>query len=401
MVKIHLYKIALFFFVLNLNSCKKTEEPNLFSKPIIYLDLKKSTVQVGDVMVNTGPLKDYEQDSDVNFKLTVTSGKPLVKFELTTTSDANSSLSKIIATDPADAIDANGVFTKQLNSVVVYYSYHIDPLNAPLTAFNLKFAFQNEDGYVGVISDLITVIKKGSSSGVLLNSVDVDGLGTQGNLNKWSGIVVDGNLTFADSHAGLYSLGKQTIFRSAEDCIISAASIDIVGYKTKSAGTAPVLVNNSYYLVSPNDTVVLTSTYEGAIANPDVKDLLLRNTIRQMAKSLDVNGKSLRKVLYKRLDNITGPNQVTGAYYNQLTHDNEFDTLLAGIESEGLTFAGPIVQDAVYGFVMDDGRRGLIWTWPPTRTDANGVTTSYAAPIGSNKETLFFSIKYQNKKFKE
>ena len=398
MVKRHLYKIVLFFFVLNLISCKKTEEPNLFSKPIIYLDLQKSTIQVGDVTVNTGPLKDYEQDSDVNFKLTVTSGTPLVKFGLTTTSDANSSLSKIIATDPADAIDANGVFTKQLNSVVVYYSYHIDPLNAPLTAFNLKFTFQNENGYVGFIGYLLTAIKKGSSSGVLLNSVDVDGLGIQNKLNRWSGIVSDGNGSFEGHHANMYSLEKQTYFRSAEDCIISAASIDFVGYMTKSAGTAPVLVNNSYYLVSPSDTVVLTTTYTGAIANPDVKDLLLRNTIRSMAKNVAVNGKSLRKVLFKRLDNITGSNQVTGVYYNQLTHDNEFDTLLAGIESEGLTFTGPIAQDAVYGFVMDDGRRGLIWTFPPTIVNADGTISTYSAPIGSSNQTLYFSIKYQNKK---
>jgi hypothetical protein len=399
MVKRHLYKIVLFFFVLNLNSCKKSEVQSVLSKPVIYVDVQKSAIQVGGVKVNTGPLKDYEQDSDVNFKLTVTSGTALVNFGLTTTSNANSAMSKIIATDPADAIDAKGVFTKQLNSVVVYYSFHIDPLNAPLTPITLNFTFQNETGYVGFIAFPLTVIKKGSSSGVLLNTrVLARGLGIQDNMNRWSGIRSESGTATIDRSGSFYSLEKLVTYRMVEDCILDAASIDLVGYKTKAAGTAPILVTNSYYLVSPSDTVVLTSTYAGASTAPDFKDVQLRNTIRQMAKNVAASGKSLRKVLFRRLDNIAGPNQVTPAYFNQLTHDNEYDTLLAGIASGGVTTIGPMGQDQVYGFVMDDGRRGLLWTWPPTITDANGVTTTYSAPIGSLNQVLFFTIKYQNKK---
>ena len=399
MVKRHLYKIVLFFFVLNLNSCKKSEVQSVLSKPVIYVDVQKSAIQVGGVTVNTGPLKDYEQDSDINFKLTVTSGTPMVNFGLTTTSNANSSLSKIIATDPAGAIDAKGVFTKQLTSVIVYYSFHIDPLNAPLTPITINFTFQNETGYVGAIAFPFTVIKKGSTNGVLLNTQLLsNGLGIQDNMNRWSGIRSESGTATSGRTGSFYSLEKMLTYRMVEDCILDAANIEFVGYKTKAAGTAPVLVTNSYYLCSPSDTVVLTSTYAGALAAPDFKDVQLRNTIRQMAKTVAANGKSLPRVVFKRLDNITGPNQVTGAYFNQLTHDNEYDTLLAGITNGAVTTIGPMGQDQVYGFQTDDGRRGLIWTWPPTITDANGVTTTYAAPIGSTNQVLFFTVKYQYKK---
>jgi hypothetical protein len=117
---------------------------------------------------------------------------------------------------------------------------------------------------------------------------------------------------------------------------------------------------------------------------------------------LAASGNTVRKVYFKRLDNISGPNQVTAAYFDMLTHDNEFDTLLSGIQTQASTFTGPIGFDEVYGFVMDNGRRGLIRTISPTiqiTTDVGGLVpgTIYSIPTPASANNLLCTIKYQDK----
>lgn len=172
-----------------------------------------------------------------------------------------------------------------------------------------------------------------------------------------------------------------------------------MGYKTKATGTNPVLVNGQFYLVSPSDTIILTSRFTGAPAVPDTQSLKMRHTIRAMAAVLQSSGKQLRKVLFKRLDNITGANQVTAADFDVLTHDNEFDVLLAGTAASGTTYAGPVGFNEVYGFVMDDGRRGMIRTIAPTiqvTTTVGGLVpgTIYTIPNPSTGN-LLCTIKFR------
>jgi hypothetical protein len=407
MIMRHSHKIAFFLFILILYSCDKTLEVSSFTKPLVTINVNKGTQTVGDMKIAIGPLKDYEQDSDVNFAITVSStSRQLTSFKLVSSSDALSAQSKIIRTDPLGAIDEKGNFAANISSATIYYTYHIDPLVQPLSMVTLQFNFQNDAKYVGTTSHVFRVIKKGSSSGNPLNiitlspfasyySVVTMGIGIQDNMNPWSGIRGEGGTSVAQRLGGFYSLEKRMGYRDVNDVIISAFYIDLVGYKTKTTGTKPVLVNNSYYLVSPSDTVILTTTYTGASTTPDVKDLQLRNTIRQMVTTLKADKKGLRKILFKRLDNISGTNQVTPDYFDQLTHDNEFAALLGSVATDGTTFVGPVALNQVYGFVMDDGRKGLFRTSATTGIDWNGLITQVPTP-NSGSWVLYGTIKYQN-----
>jgi hypothetical protein len=485
-----LLKLGTFVVVVSaLAGCSKINNVPEVSQPLITQYAQKSTVTVGDTTINTGPLKDYEQESDIVYKLTVTSKEPLKKFTVTTTSDAFSLASKVLRTEPANAIDANGNFRQPLTSVVVYYAYRIHPLVAPLSVVTVTFTFQNERNYVGTSGSTFTVIKKGSTSGKLLTVIELSGvtrtsgIGWQDNMDIQSGAraTVDPNFR----KGSFYSIPLRTDLATSGDVLNNADKIDFAGYVTRFAGTNPVLTNNAFYLVSLSDTTVLTSTYAGAQAaslaiigssgtanftvagltktatyvtsttqtatnfvtanaaaysaigltltsnaavllwtakTPNVgfgpvimtnvsgtldgneiryiKNDLEASIIRQVAAKLKAAGKSLRKVYFQRLDNISGVSQVTPAYFDQLTHDNEFDVLLGGVVAGGKTNIGPIGLGQVYGFVMDDGRRGLIKTSAALGVNSSGVSVPITAPFVNltSDNVLFCTIKVQENK---
>jgi hypothetical protein len=390
-----------------LGACQKIEEMPEVAQPIIKLSIDKGTTQIGGQTVTIGPEKDFEQDSDVFYKLSVSSSKPLSKLIVTSSAEKISPLSHVVKTEPDNAIDANGNFTQGLTNVVVIYAYHIDPAVKPLANVAVSFTFQNQENYVGTSSHNFSVIKKGSTNGKLLTKIEMqfnvynrDGIGTQDNLDLASGVkLITGELM--KNRGPFYSIDTRDDIEVSADALRLADKIDFVGYKTKSTGTNPVLVNGQYYLVSPSDTTVLASTYTGAPSTLDAQSLKMRNTIRDMALKLKGEGKALRKVYFKRLDNVTGTNKVTAADFDVLTHDNEFDVLLAGIATSAVTFSGPVGFDEVYGFVMDNGRRGLIRTISPTvqvTTDVGGLVpgTIYSIPAPSTGN-LLCTIKFQDK----
>jgi hypothetical protein len=409
MIKIIKYTVSFVFLMVLLAACKKMDAPPDVSQPLVQLKVDKDSVTIGNQAIPIGPVKGYEQGSDVVYQLIVTSSNPLSKLVVQSSSGKISALSKVLKTQPENAIDTNGNFIQQLNKVVIYYSYHIDTTVIPLSNVTLTFSLQNEKNYIGFSTHSFSVIKKGSTNGKPLIKIEMpwwvynrDGIGTQDNLDVASGLIVTSGEQIRINRGPFYSFDNQTDIGVSTDAIKLADKIDLVGYKTKSTGTNPVLVNGSYYLVSPSDTVVLTSTYTGATSTPDAQNLKMRNTIRNMAAKLANDGKTLRKVYFKRLDNITGPNQVTAAYFDVLTHDNEFNTLLAGITTGGQTSIGPIGFDEVYGFVMDNGRRGLIRTISSTviiTTDVGGFVpgTVYSIPTPSSSGNLLCTIKYQDK----
>ncbi|MDB5015126.1 MAG: hypothetical protein JWQ25_3328, partial [Daejeonella sp.] len=329
------------------------------------------------------------------------------------------------------------------------------------------------------------VIKQGSTSGKRLLVIDmpgnslipIAGIGSQDNLDNMSGTRTPGTGNGPYKKGPFYSLASRTDITYSSDALMNIPNIDFVGYRAKSAGISPlVLTNGEFYLVSPNDTTMLTSTYAGStvttialvgssgtanitvdgvtktatyvtsttqtatnfvtanaaaysaagytltssaanliwsaknpnmgsktgkIANVtgtlsgtqirDEKNDLLASVIRQMTSSLPV-GQTLKKVYFKRLDNITtdaNQTRVTSTYFDQLTHDNEFDVLLNGIQAGGRTIAGPIGYNQVYGFVMEDGRRGLIKVTPSVIG-----TFPVSLPTAGNG-VLYGSIKFQ------
>lgn len=486
MIKTIIYPFAILMGIFLLNSCEQTREEPSFSQPVIERYIEKNTFTVGGESVTTGPLKDYETDSEVVYRLTVTSEKPLAKFTVSSSSDAVSQLSRILVTEPAGVIDEAGNFTQNVNKVIIYYSYHIHPLIAASSQVMVTFTILNNNNNASSVYHTLSVIKKGSTDGKLLNVIDLQytnvksrGIGgCEGIVDESEGIRPEAQ---GNKSGPLFSFKYKMDFTNSLDAIANAKDIDLAGYRAWVTGTDPKLTASNLYLVSPSDTTVLNTTFAGATAAAiqllgssgtanitlagltklatfksntsqtatdfvnahkaafaaigltlsasgaklswvatkrnvgfepvkvtaltgnldgvnDVtkvirKNLIVRNTMRQMAKKLKDDGKDLRTVYFKRLDNIVGPNRVTAADFDILTHDNEFDTLLAGIREEGVTITGVLDLDQVYGFVMSDGKRGLIRTMPATIfLDGNSVTV--AKPNSSF--TYFGMIKYQN-----
>ena len=489
MLKKIIYSVALLTGVLVYSGCQQDVVTPDFSQPIVDRFVDKGTVTVGGESVTTGPLKDYESDSEVVYKLVVSSKKPLSTLSVSSNTDAISQLSRVIKTDPEGVMDSKGNFTKSVNDVVIYYAYHIDPLVAPLTQVTVTFNVLNNSNYATAVYHTFSVIKKGSTDGKPLNVIDFRytnalsrGIGEQERiLDESEGVRPEAE---ANNSGPMFSFKYKFGLISDADAISMANDIDLVGYRTFYAGTDPVLATSNFYIVSPSDTVVLASTYAGATAASiqlqgtsgtasitlagitsistfrtninttasdfvtanktayanagltlsvsgakltwvatkrnvgfeqvkvttltgnlfgvnDItknirKNLIMRNTIREMSKKLKSQGKDLRVVYFKRLDNITGPNRVTPADFDILTHDNEFDTLLAGIQEAGQIRTDAMNLDQVYGFVMSDGKRGLFRTAATTVfLDGNNVVVPL--PNASNWN-LFGMIKYQNTK---
>ena len=514
------YFAVLLTLMLGFNDCAKIEPLPDIAQPVIQGSSIKETVMVGNVEVKTGPEKDYEQDSDVTYKLTVSSSSVLTNFFVTTSSDINSQLSHVVKTVPEDAIDANGNFVKKLNNVVVYYAYHIDPLTPISAAYSLpvvaSFSFKNNKNYTGTISDKFSVIKKGSTAGKKLTMIDLpyadrskSGIGSQRGVNVTFGWKTVGGLI--TNRGGFFSFDlKQDIWRY-DDAVAVADKVDLVGYFATTGSTTtrvPQVVLNSWNFVSPSDTTVNCSKYAGSlVANITLaggattggphtlnitvggvkkaityfgttttttaanfvtlnkaaytavgidltsaaavlsfktindntgfisptkielvsgnmtandafgalapteqentyvlyQDMLYRSAIRDMAAKLASKGKSLRVAKFKRLDNIATADSVSIRYFNLLSHDNEFDKLLGDCATNGSTVSGPVGLDQVWGFVLNDGRRGLIKTSPTMALDdALYVGTAAGSMVAVTQPsvtpfTLFCTIKLAEK----
>lgn len=508
-----LYLPLLLLLSIIFNGCAKIEPLPDVAQPLVLRYSEKATFEVGDTTIITGAEKDYEQGSKVIFKLTVKSSTYLLKFDETTTSDAVSLLSRIVRTEPADAIDDSGNFIKKLNNVVVYYAYYINSLVPVSSTPIVTFGFQNEKGYTGSSSEIFTVIKEGSTSGKKLTIINLayadrykSGIGCQRGLDFVYGWRTPRSL--ANQRGPFFSITDKMDYWRSADAITAADRVDFVGYITTSARTSsPAFVQNVWNLVSPSDTIVLTSTYAGAlvaritfgggatspvnghkvditvggikkqatfvsststtasnfvtankaayavagitltsssnvlsfIANSDGfagfnlpskievvsgtmyandelggvaeldnnytthQDLLLRKTIREMASVLKSRGKSLQVTKFKRLDNSVGADKVSLDYFDLLTYDNEFDVLLGDCAANGSTIAINVGLNQVWGFVMRDGRRGLIKT-SSTQARADALILGTTAPLEdvplptSAPNTLYCQIKVQENK---
>ena len=472
------------------------DEENEFSQPVIDCLIDKVSVEVGNEMIEIGPRKEFEQDSEVIYKLSVVSSRDLAKFIVSSSSDAFSKDSRVLKTVPADVIDEEGNFIKAVKKVDIYYVYHIHPLVPVNENVTVTFTVQNNLNRVGSITHSFSTIKKGSTAGKRLNVIDLSyqrkssrGIGTQ-MMMDWSTEVSGTRPLFSSvSNCGLFfSMKYKVDLPYALDAINQAENIDLVGYFARVAGNDQIrkpalnMIVNKYYLASPSDCVVLMSNYvglqavaiqlagnsgkldislagmkttveymtninttasnfvnkykkkfsdlgfalsasgskliwkrtlPGVLIDPiliepvsgnlsggkvfdndyAIKEEILRAAMRAMNTKLKAEGKSLRTVYFKRLDNIEGPNKVTPEDFDRLSHDNEFDTLLAGIKEENVITIGPIALDEVYGFVMSDGKRGLLRT-SPAEVELFGTTTTVPQP--SSSRNLWGVIKYQD-----
>lgn len=533
-----LYIAFLMPWALIFNSCTKIEPLPKVDQPTINHYSEKDTIVVGDTTIITGAPKDYEQGSDVVFRLTVKSNSNLKKFSVTTTSDAVSNLSKTLRTEPPDAIDISGNFIKNLNNVVVYYEYHIDDLVPPLSVPVVSFNFQNQMDYTSISYTKFTVIKKGSTNGKRLTIIDLpwanrfkSGIGCQVGLDFMIGY--RSNTGLIAIRGPFFSLAQKADMWQSSSSITDAENVDLVGYifRAPSLSNPEIFYNNPgppvtagpfFYLVSPSDTTLLgykyagaeiaritlagtattgnqvkitvngvtgtatyatsttvtatnfVNTYKTAYAAVGIKlqntgfgtspsasatlqfialndnvgfdkpttvisvgtggmygndqltaippngvyggftwtnlacNINMRQTVRKMAANLASKGKKLRVAYYKRLDNSTDHDQLSVADFATITHDNEFDKYLGPTLAAAKTYGGPVDLNQVWGFVLDDGRRGLIRT-SPTMDYADGLLNAspaleavwkpnaYSNGATQNGLTLYCQIKVQEK----
>jgi hypothetical protein len=492
--------------IVMLGACAKTNDVPDFAQPSIVVNTDNETIDG----INIGPDRDYEQESSVTYRLTVTSSRKLSKFTVVSSADAFDRSSKLVKTIPADAIDLDGNFKGNINNVVIYYEYHIHGNIAPKTTEVLTFTIMDESSNTGFVSASHVVIKKGSTQGRLLRVIDMPytneakGLAIGSQDNIMYSFETDGNMSpdrnVSEQRGPFFSLTHAMDVNYGVDAVRMAEDIDFIGYRvngnTVIAGNlTPILVNNAYYLTSPSDSLCLLSAYPGIYhririfgsgqgvvrvtygglvrdmvlgdgnlsnvippfvanyaadyaaigvtvtnggqrsefqvrAKPDgspnegrfdlyrppvfeiisgtlsavlydTRDWLkvnaLRRTMEEFYKKLKDEGKPVKTVKFLRLDNIAGAGRVTPEYFDALTHDNEFDALLADVETNGIERAGPILLNQVWGFATSDGKRGMIRTSPATWIISTGVSANVPAPNTTNNN-LYGSIKYQESK---
>ncbi len=271
-MKKRIFSLGILPFVLLLNSCEKGTELPVLSQPQVFKYAAKDTVNSGGTTVVTGPLKDYEQGSDIVYQLKISSALPLTKFTISTTTDVFSLSSHIVKTEPENAIDDSGNFAPGIKDVVIYYAYRIDDSILPLTNVTATFTFQNESNYVGLVSDNFMVIKKGSTNGKLLLVQDLsylrtdrNGIGTQETFAIIVGNKAEFNVRAQYKRGPFYSLEQnRDIGAIAAEAVINADKFNFVGYLPRTRGTDPVLNAGQFYLVSPSDTAVLCNAFVGA-----------------------------------------------------------------------------------------------------------------------------------------
>jgi len=255
------------------SGCNKYNDVPDFAQPIVELSVDKTSETVDGVTINIGPDKEYEQDSKVVYKLTVTSPKNLASFSVSSTADAFSQLSKVIQTVPANAINDLGEFTQSLKEVTIYYSFHISPLIPIKTKETLTFTVHDDSNNAGFINQTHVVIKKGSTNGKLLKYINMTyankqnalGIGTQDNVfwDLEGGIRFDRQIN--NMRGPFFSLKYAQDLSFGIDAVSMAEDIDLVGYRTRFAGTDPVLNNAKYFLCAPIDTIMLYTAYKDAI----------------------------------------------------------------------------------------------------------------------------------------
>jgi hypothetical protein len=262
-----------------LGACAMDNDTPDFAQPYIDLEVERKAVSVDGQTVNVGPEKDYEQDSDVTYQLTVSSEKKLSKLLVATSADAIDLVnSKILRTVPANLIDKDGNFTQAVNDAVIYYQYRIHTAVPPGTRETVTFTAMDEFNHAGSVSKTHSVIKKGSTQGRLLNVIDMSyvnqqrgiAMGMQSNLHydeaEWG---YNPDRSYAENRGPFFSLKHGMDIQFGVDAIAMADDIDFVGYMVlndvlASANIAP-LVNNAAYLVSPSDSLMLYSAFVGSI----------------------------------------------------------------------------------------------------------------------------------------
>ncbi|GHT70361.1 hypothetical protein AGMMS50239_38650 [Bacteroidia bacterium] len=263
------------------STCAEENETPDFTQPSIDLDVEQKTVSVNGKTVNLGPAKDYEQDSEVIYQLTVSSIKKLSKLVVETSADAfDMANSKVLSTSPENVLDAEGNFTKTVNNVVIFYQFHIHAAVPPKTRETVSFTLLDESNNAGSVSKTHTVIKKGSTSGRPLIVIEMPwnnqnlsaGMGTQENIHYEFEMGLNPDRSWIETRGPFFDLKHGVDYMFGVDAVANAENIDFVGYRvnnntinTTEVLKTPPLSGNNVFLVSPSDSLVLYTAFIGAI----------------------------------------------------------------------------------------------------------------------------------------
>jgi hypothetical protein len=210
--------------------------------------------------------------------------------------------------------------------------------------------------------------------------------GTEGSVD----ITVGGTTRMATFNTNL----NTTVQRFATTYVADYAAI---GYTLTYSGAKLIWTINKSFPDNIREIPVIVNTSGNLIgveqnSRDFEKDRFMRECIWEMSQKMKSEGKELRKVKFKRLDDINGPGGLTKEDFDLLTHDNEFDELLGDIWETGEDRAAGVLLNQVWGFVTSDGKRGIVRTSDTQVADINGALVTVPAPNASNLN-LYGTIK--------
>ena len=321
-----------------------------------------------DTAFMVGAEKMMEIMSNVIFKIEVHSAVDLNLFSLTSSADAIDPQSKVLRTIPADALDESGNFIKPLKDVVIYYNYYIQPTDIPGRSLSLTFSAQDKDYGEKAVTNTITPLRAGSSTGNPLTIVGSTFMCDQNFLNR--PINANQHPGVQEAFGCLFSMKMQFVYMY---------SYDLPKMPSGALNTAYIDFFLCAYLLpgETNRRVAIASHQADIVKTEPLYSPLVNDTAF---------------IRFKQIPAITKD------VYDQLTHDNE---LASWYEDNRIN---PAVQtpDLQEGDIYVFERYDQINEYAPKTNVRKGVICIERrdAPVSSystyQTNRIVFSIKYQN-----
>lgn len=322
--------ISLLTFITALISCSETfDHPVLNKRPVMNYSLTADTLifihadQPDTIAV--GPEKEFEVNSDVIYRLDITSEVPLTAFNVRSTSLNRSPINGVIHTEPEGAVDENGNFTMPMTQVKIYYKYHIATEDAPGEPIVLTFTTLNERNAEVVRMHTFQPLRAGSTNGTRLLLL--------GNIVMTHETFLDRPLNNLGAssrmNGGLLNIDDNITYTYTGD-VTDISKIDIIGLVDYTA--------NKMFFVSAN--------YSG-----------LKSGVRKPIFSFLYNpvgsGKTIYGIKFKKMLAYNKEK------FQQTTHNELFDADFK--QPPAAVIMDPIAVGDIIGFLRYDGSRGLIY----------------------------------------
>jgi|GEM_PF-5322782 len=318
------------------------DRPDILLKPVVRISYDKAADTVGDTTIQVGPARDYEQASPVVYKIQISSDADLKSLTVNTSSLNRSLANGILRTEPANAIDNNGLFTRPLRSVTLYYAYNVMPIDVAGTPISLSFNVLNNQDAETTKKITFTPILRGSTTGRLLQ--------------YWPKV----SLITPDNY---FDMPKNSVQDYLSYSVVSVPARLAFSY---SADALNHLTNLSFFVLKDGTTIRLssptlaenyTSTYPKYAPFKTYAAQMTETLIKKVTKpGVDINGAPV--VLSYKDD------------YLLTTHDNKLDSILTAAPLP-TTKSDQLKVGDVYAFRTAKGVKGFFY-----------VTSASSATVG-------------------